>query len=1133
MTIQSQQQLQYYQQQRSELPLFETNNNHILDDYSGRSNSSSSGSLFGKDSAAGDGGGNNSRMGSTMSIGSSATNVNVNVATTTTTATKCPNTTHSNHNNSGSTTNHNNNRSNSNNKRNPPKDHNHIFVLLIILFGIVASGIILRIGIHGAQLDVMERFQHEANEVSNAIAVSSWHDYETIAMWIHESCHMVPDDNYLIDNDLGDNDDERSNVTTTTASSTFLLEDGEIVPDTVDVATLIGFCSRAKFRHLYEHVLSLDVPFVAMQYLPNITHNARHALEYQSLKYHTKHNPAVAEKYVGIKEINLNEHGVVDKIGYSPPKPFYFPIHYMHPLEKNEAAVEIDIYSFEKDDVDKALTTGLPILSRRARLFQDPRPEIYGVTIIHPGRITSVDEERRRDAPRAVAKLVVRVADILTRAAATLKAGGLSVYIYDVTKDANDDDGDNNIISTPVFLAGADIDSKENIILKNETLCDDVIKHHQLRSSMPSSAQSSPSTYMDKDKLFFTAKYNLLDREWMIVVRPIHYNDFNPDLTYVILGAIFMFVACTFLASWLKYHHQREVTMNYIKTQAAKERAYSALKQVQRERHLNDFIAHEVRNPLSSAIAALSFITEDLTTRTTETHDLLQNHCHENEETESTLFDDLHVLDNSLNYINDLLRNMLDIHRTDSNSFKPKCSPTPLLKDLLEPARNILCVRRRPRGGGGEGDRRGDHIRFEAECDPPNLVANIDRLRVEQILLNLALNSTKFVEKGFIRLRAEVVDIPNDSSSGCRARSNDMGDVKQTVRLVVEDSGPGISLDKRDRLFEKYQESLDLMNQGTGIGLYICKNLSQLMGATIWLDETYDSQVPNQPGARFVIDLNIPPLPPSYCDETGGIFVSSNHPPKISNQDFLPCFVGNTPSAVQDLQFDPESLLACSDTSDKAAASASADIEELSPPQEEKQESEDIASTDVPASALHRAGLGDPRVGEPPLAITRPPLMNGPCLMKSASIESSSVELPSRLRVLFVDDDATLRKLFARSIRRLAPEWELQEAPNGETALELVKMNNSDKEPYYDLIFVDMYMASTSQKKQLLGTETVTLLRKECINSNDKSCIICGLSANDLEEQFLDAGANTFVLKPFPCKKDEMRREMLRVLACG
>ena len=148
-------------------------------------------------------------------------------------------------------------------------------------------------------------------------------------------------------------------------------------------------------------------------------------------------------------------------------------------------------------------------------------------------------------------------------------------------------------------------------------------------------------------------------------------------------------------------------------------------------------------------------------------------------------------------------------------------------------------------------------------------------------------------------------------------------------------------------------------------------------------------------------------------------------------------------------------------------------------------------------------------------------------------MDSSTVELPSRLRVLFVDDDATLRKLFARSIRRLAPEWELQEAPNGETALELVKANNAGKEPYYDLIFVDMYMPSTSQKKQLLGTETVTLLREECIDSNDKSCIICGLSANDLEQQFLDAGANTFVLKPFPCKKDEMRREMLRVLACG
>lgn len=64
-----------------------------------------------------------------------------------------------------------------------------------------------------------------------------------------------------------------------------------------------------------------------------------------------------------------------------------------------------------------------------------------------------------------------------------------------------------------------------------------------------------------------------------------------------------------------------------------------------------------------------------------------------------------------------------------------------------------------------------------------------------------------------------------------------------------------------------------------------------------------------------------------------------------------------------------------------------------------------------------------------------------------------------------------------------------------------------------------------SVEKQLLGTETVRSLRAKGI-----SCIICGLSANDKEEEFLLAGANAFMLKPFPCQKDALKRELLRVL---
>jgi response regulator of citrate/malate metabolism len=116
-----------------------------------------------------------------------------------------------------------------------------------------------------------------------------------------------------------------------------------------------------------------------------------------------------------------------------------------------------------------------------------------------------------------------------------------------------------------------------------------------------------------------------------------------------------------------------------------------------------------------------------------------------------------------------------------------------------------------------------------------------------------------------------------------------------------------------------------------------------------------------------------------------------------------------------------------------------------------------------------------------------------------------------------VDDDMLLRKLFSRSIRKFMPSWKIEEVGSGETALKLVD------ESKFDLIFMDQYMTSTDKK--LLGTETVQALRDKGVKSR-----ICGLSANDVEKSFLQSGANHFLIKPFPCAKEPLIRELLRIL---
>ena len=144
-------------------------------------------------------------------------------------------------------------------------------------------------------------------------------------------------------------------------------------------------------------------------------------------------------------------------------------------------------------------------------------------------------------------------------------------------------------------------------------------------------------------------------------------------------------------------------------------------------------------------------------------------------------------------------------------------------------------------------------------------------------------------------------------------------------------------------------------------------------------------------------------------------------------------------------------------------------------------------------------------------------LLNDNGSRSQVSLTDQPKELPEELAVLFVDDDPILRKLFARTVRTVAPNWTIREASNGETALQLAE------DTRFDLIFMDMYMASV--QKQLLGTETVFELRSRGIN-----CRICGLSANDKEAEFLEAGADVFTFKPFPCEKGALRRELVRVL---
>ena len=105
---------------------------------------------------------------------------------------------------------------------------------------------------------------------------------------------------------------------------------------------------------------------------------------------------------------------------------------------------------------------------------------------------------------------------------------------------------------------------------------------------------------------------------------------------------------------------------------------------------------------------------------------------------------------------------------------------------------------------------------------PDGLVGDPARLR--QVVVNLLGNAVKFTQTGEVMLRVSM-----ESQSETEA----------TLHFAVSDTGPGISPDKHQTIFEAFGQedtSTTRVHGGTGLGLSISTQLVQLMGGTLWVE---------------------------------------------------------------------------------------------------------------------------------------------------------------------------------------------------------------------------------------------------------------------------------------------------------
>ena len=107
-----------------------------------------------------------------------------------------------------------------------------------------------------------------------------------------------------------------------------------------------------------------------------------------------------------------------------------------------------------------------------------------------------------------------------------------------------------------------------------------------------------------------------------------------------------------------------------------------------------------------------------------------------------------------------------------------------------------------------------NRIKFKRHFNPVNLTALMDKVQIQQVLLNLVRNAAEAMEgqdNGEIVISAAI--------------RNGM------VEIGVADSGPGLAPEIAPRLFEPF---ISTKEKGMGVGLSICRAIVESHGGRLW-----------------------------------------------------------------------------------------------------------------------------------------------------------------------------------------------------------------------------------------------------------------------------------------------------------
>lgn len=266
-------------------------------------------------------------------------------------------------------------------------------------------------------------------------------------------------------------------------------------------------------------------------------------------------------------------------------------------------------------------------------------------------------------------------------------------------------------------------------------------------------------------------------------------NEYNKIITSILVGTMALVTLFVLLAILLKRQREK-VKLSTQKLATSRINAENAMRA--KSVFLSN-MSHEIRTPLNALSGFSSLLTEE------GLDDETRRQCNEVIQQNSEL----------------LLKLINDVIELSSLEFG-KLQFCIAQHDAVSICRNVIDTVNKVKQTQAE-------LTFTTELE--EMPIETDDSRLQQVLINLLINATKFTPQGSIVLKLEK-------------------ETDDTVLFTVTDTGCGIPKDKQANIFQRF-EKLNENAQGSGLGLSICQLIIEHIGGQIWIDSEYAE------GSRF------------------------------------------------------------------------------------------------------------------------------------------------------------------------------------------------------------------------------------------------------------------------------------------